>query len=136
MPQRAHNQGESNATFGWRICYHLAKLHVYEVCKAFEYLGVIRYLSSKPTNGTVKFMSLLRLISADSRTNMPATLRKHSRTHTSISYHQQLSRIDCCHRQAENDLAVIYCVMHCNDAVQNVTTKKCVCRLGRKAGVW
>ena len=43
MPQRAHDQGASNATFGWRLWYHLAKLHVCEVCKAFEYLEVIRY---------------------------------------------------------------------------------------------
>ena len=40
----AHNQGASNATFGWRIWYHLAKLHVCEIRKAFEYLEVIRYI--------------------------------------------------------------------------------------------
>ena len=43
MPQCAHNQDASNATFGWRIWCHLAKLHVCEVRKAFEYLEVIRY---------------------------------------------------------------------------------------------
>ena len=44
MPQRAHDQGGSIATFGWRIWYHLAKLHVYEVRKVFEYLEVMRYI--------------------------------------------------------------------------------------------
>ena len=43
MPQRAHDEGASNATFRWRVWCHLAKLHVCEVCKAFEYLEVIRY---------------------------------------------------------------------------------------------
>ena len=43
IPQRAHHQGASNATFAWRIWYHLAKLHVCKVHKAFEYLEVIRY---------------------------------------------------------------------------------------------
>ena len=41
MSKRAHNQGASNATFGWRVWHHLAKLHVCEVHKAFEYLEVI-----------------------------------------------------------------------------------------------
>ena len=45
MSQRAHNEGAWNATFGWRIWYHLANLHVCEVCKAFEYLEVIRYVN-------------------------------------------------------------------------------------------
>ena len=44
MPQRAHDEGASNATFRWRVWCHLAKLHVCEVCKAFEYLEVIRYI--------------------------------------------------------------------------------------------
>ena len=52
MPQRAHNQGAWNATFGWRVWYHLAKLHVCEVCKAFECFEVIRY--------TFKLMSITR----------------------------------------------------------------------------
>ena len=42
MLQRACNQGASNATFGWRIWHQLAKLRVFEVRKAFEYLEVIR----------------------------------------------------------------------------------------------
>ena len=46
MPQHAHDQGASNATFGWRIWCHLAKLHVCEVLEAFEYLEVIRYVPS------------------------------------------------------------------------------------------
>ena len=44
MSQRAHDEGASNATFGWWIWYHLAKLHVYEIRRAFEYLEVIRYM--------------------------------------------------------------------------------------------
>ena len=43
MPQRAHNQGDSNAIFGWRIWYNSAKLHICEVRKAFDYQEVLRY---------------------------------------------------------------------------------------------
>ena len=43
MPRRAQAEGASNATLGGRVWYHLAKLHVCEVRKAFEYLEVIRY---------------------------------------------------------------------------------------------
>ena len=50
MQQRAHDQGTSNATFGWRIWYNLAKLHVCEVRKAFEYLEVIRSIVSLVAN--------------------------------------------------------------------------------------
>ena len=42
MRQRAHDQGAAHATVRWRIWYHLAKLHVCEIRKAFEYLQVIR----------------------------------------------------------------------------------------------
>ena len=41
MPQCAHHQGASNATFGSRIWHHLAKLNGCEVRKAFEYFEVI-----------------------------------------------------------------------------------------------
>ena len=56
MPQRAQEQGASNATFGWSIWHDVAKLHVREDCKAFEYLEVIqcpRLWSQRRSNALV-----------------------------------------------------------------------------------
>ena len=42
MLRCTHEQGATNATFRWSIGHHLEKLHVCEVCTAYEYLEVIQ----------------------------------------------------------------------------------------------
>ena len=48
MSQCAQEQGDSNAIFGWSTRQRLAKLHVCEVCEAFERLEVIQYPAVLP----------------------------------------------------------------------------------------
>ena len=43
MPKCTQELCALNATFGWSIGQCLAKLHACEVCKACEYVEVIRY---------------------------------------------------------------------------------------------
>ena len=74
MPSSAQNQGASNATFGWRILYHSAKLHVCEVCTAFEYLQVIRYIYSTHTTSKYEYIT------------QASTSRYEYRAHTSTKY--------------------------------------------------
>ena len=64
MSQRAHNQGASNVTFRWRIWCHLAKIHVCAVCKAFEYLEVIRYVNTPISESSLDCRALTLVMSA------------------------------------------------------------------------